>query len=141
MKLINKWRVLGMVILTMLMTDSNAAMGSGGIIGMDFTYVTSYPTSYTSILSKESNAQRSDIHIPNKNVVEFAQLNWSNLTSDMAKGQGLYLSNIADLLEIPVAKRTAFYAMTKNKFTQLIPSPNTTPEQLVINLRIESAKL
>lgn len=76
-----------------------------------------------------------------KQAVEFAAINWMQLSSNMASGQGEHLSTMADLLGVKPAQKPAFYNMAKSKFSQLLPTTETTPEQLVKSLKVEIGKL
>lgn len=73
--------------------------------------------------------------------VEFAKVNWMQLSANMASGQGEYLSTMADLMGVKPAQKPAFYGITKSKFSQLFPSTETTPEQLVKGLKVEIGRL
>lgn len=91
----------------------------------------------TTNVSKSSSYAKNDT----EQAVQFAKLNWMNLSANMAKGQGEHLAAFATLLKVDAAKRPAFYQMTQQKFTALLGSTETTPEQLVQNLQVEIAKL
>jgi hypothetical protein len=132
MKQRNKYRALVLTILTVIMTEcksSDEILGITIVPMLTSEITTGDKHSLYGFTDKEWQA------------VQFAQQNWANLTADMAKGQGENLTTIAALLNIRDTKRAAFYAMTKNKFTHLIPTPGTTAEQLVLELKTESAKL
>jgi hypothetical protein len=73
--------------------------------------------------------------------IEFAKINWMQLSSNMANGDGEHLSTMADLLGVEATQKTAFYSMTKAKFNQLFPSTEVTAEQLVQSLKTEIEKL
>lgn len=73
--------------------------------------------------------------------VQFAQIKWTNLTADMAKGQGEYLSAMANLLAVKPVQKPAFFKMTKAKFSQLFSSTEVTPEQLLKSLQTEVSQL
>lgn len=130
MKSLNKLCLFSMATLTVF---ANTCESSGG-----FPVMTTNP-SHASFFPSEVSSRHGGHH--HYAALEFAQINWSNLTADMAKGQGQYLVTMANLLEVPTAKKPAFYAMTKTKFPQLISSPATTPNQLVAKLKTETAKL
>lgn len=70
-------------------------------------------------------------------VEEFLTANYSQLRSDMSVGRGEYLVSLATLLAIDQDDKKQFYAMTKNNFTQLFVSSETTAKELVINLKQE----
>lgn len=132
MKPISKRCVFGMALLTLFATNCESS-GGHGRNPFEFTVA---PTTFfpSEVTSHHGGRHRYA-------ALQFAQTNWSNLTADMAKGQGQYLVTMANLLEVPVAKKPAFYAMTKNKFPLLIPSSETTPTQLLSKLKTETAKL
>jgi outer membrane murein-binding lipoprotein Lpp len=76
-----------------------------------------------------------------KQAVEFAAINWMQLSANMANGEGEHLSAMADLLGVSSTQKPAFFSMTKTKFSQLLPSTETTPAQLVDSLKVELGKL
>lgn len=104
--------------------------------GFDLSTATTFSTVYFGTSSHKLYAAENDLKI-----IQFVQLNASNLIVDMAKGQGSYLETLADLLAIKQSNKAAFYAMSKQQFIHLLPSPDTTPAQLVFNLKVQAAKL
>ncbi|TXL01777.1 hypothetical protein BMR02_01410 [Methylococcaceae bacterium HT1] len=70
-------------------------------------------------------------------VEEYIKSNFAQLRSDMAVGEGECLARLATLLAIKEIDKRRFYVLTKNKFNSLFVSPETTAEQLLINLRRE----
>lgn len=132
MQPINKYRTLSLTILLVIMTDCKS---SDDMIGIS---VLPLITSEVTSSEKHSLYGFTDKDLK---AIQFAQLNWSNLTADMARGQGENLTALADLLSIHCAKKIAFYAMVKHKFSQFIPTADNTAEQLVLKLKMESAKL
>jgi uncharacterized protein YceK len=76
-----------------------------------------------------------------KQAVDFAAINWMQLSENMASGEGEHLSAMADLLGVKPTQKPAFYRMTKAKFSVLFPTTETTPEQLVNSLTAEIKKL
>ena len=77
---------------------------------------------------------------PEVEVEEFVEANFDQLRSDMAVGEGEYLSALAALLAIDDADKGEFYALTRSNFDQLFSSSKTTPEELVANLKVEVAQ-
>ncbi|RUQ31217.1 MAG: DUF3015 domain-containing protein [Candidatus Competibacteraceae bacterium] len=64
-------------------------------------------------------------------IAEFAQANLDRLKTDMAAGQGEYLSSLATLMAIAPNDQPAFFAIVQQKFTVLFPNDRTTaPEML-----------
>jgi uncharacterized protein YceK len=88
-----------------------------------------------------SSNDSSHASLKTQQAIEFAKVNWMQLSSNMANGQGEYLSVIADLLGVNPAQKQAFYNLSKSKFSQFFPSTETTPEQLVNRLKTEASHL
>jgi hypothetical protein len=88
-----------------------------------------------------TSSQELQLRMGEKQAVQFAQANWSNLTADMATGQGEYLTTLADLLKVPSQQKSQFYALSQAKFRQLLPSANTTATQFLLNLKTAMADL
>jgi hypothetical protein len=88
-----------------------------------------------------SSNESGSASLKNQQVIDFARINWMQLSSNMAKGDGEHLHTLADLLGVQAAEKPAFYQMTKTKFSQLFFSTETTPEQLVHRLTIEVNQL
>ena len=74
-------------------------------------------------------------------VLQFARVNHNRLRSDMAVGHGEYLASLAVLMEIDKVHREDFYAMTKDRFNKLYVSSETTPDEMVVNLKVEIVQL
>ncbi len=130
MKQLNKYRALSMAVLTVLATDCNSS-GTGHVTpGIITTFGPGLSTEETT-KDFENSSKAEDAH--NK-LVNFIQTNWTNLTADMTRGQGTYLTTLADLLKIYPNDKASFYAMTKKKFAQLVPDAQTSPEQFLKNL-------
>ena len=99
-------------------------------------------TNTTESSSRISSSKDSDhASLKNRQAVEFARVNWMQLSANMANGQGEHLSTMADLLGVKPTQKSAFYRMAKNKFSQLFASVEITPEQLVNSLKVEVNKL
>ncbi|MBT3812924.1 MAG: DUF3015 family protein [Gammaproteobacteria bacterium] len=70
-------------------------------------------------------------------VQDFITNNFSEMRSDMAVGNGKKLTGLAELLALKEEDKQRFYALTEADFNRLFVSPETTGEQLLINLRRE----
>ena len=57
----------------------------------------------------------------------FAEINFENLSQEMAQGQGEHLASLATLLGVPAEHHAEFFAMTQERYTSLIQSGETTP--------------
>ncbi len=61
----------------------------------------------------------------------FAQLNFENLSQEMAQGQGEHLASLATLMGVPTEQQPAFFAMTQNQYTALIREGEASPVAMV----------
>ena len=61
----------------------------------------------------------------------FAQLNFENLSQEMAQGQGEHLTSLATLMGVPTEQQPAFFAMTQNQYTALIREGEASPVAMV----------
>jgi len=67
-------------------------------------------------------------------VEAFTALNFENVKQDMAQGGGEYLTSLGSLLGVPAESRPAFFHFTREHYARLVPSPQTTPAELVTAL-------
>jgi hypothetical protein len=61
----------------------------------------------------------------------FANLNFDNLSQEMAQGGGEHLASLATLMGVPAEQQPAFFAMTQEKYAALIQSGETTPAAML----------
>jgi hypothetical protein len=64
----------------------------------------------------------------------FTDQNFDRIREDMALGGGEHLASLAALLDIPEAQQPSFFRLTKEKFSILFSSANTTPEEMLAKL-------
>lgn len=61
----------------------------------------------------------------------FAQLNFENLSQEMAQGQGEHLASLATLMGVPAEHQTEFFAMTQERYTSLVKAGEASPVAMV----------
>ncbi len=61
----------------------------------------------------------------------FADLNFDNLSQEMAQGGGEHLASLATLMGVPAEQQPAFFAMTQEKYAALIESGETSPAAML----------
>ena len=61
----------------------------------------------------------------------FAELNFENLSQEMAQGQGEHLASLATLMGVPVEHQAEFFAMTQERYTSLIKTGEASPVAMV----------
>ena len=61
----------------------------------------------------------------------FAQLNFENLSQEMAQGQGEHLASLATFMGVPAEHQAAFFAMTQERYTSLVKTGEASPVAMV----------
>jgi len=69
--------------------------------------------------------------VSNEHATMFANLNFDNLSQEMAQGGGEHLASLATLMGVPSEQQPAFFAMTQEKYASLIQSGETTPAAML----------
>jgi hypothetical protein len=67
----------------------------------------------------------------NEHATMFANLNFENLSQEMAQGGGEHLASLATLMGVPAEQQPAFFSMTQEKYATLVQSGETTPVALL----------
>jgi hypothetical protein len=70
-------------------------------------------------------------------VIVFASANFESLKQEMAQGGGEYLSSLATLMDIPAENQGEFFTLTQDKYTTLVKSETTTPDEMLVSLNQE----
>jgi hypothetical protein len=63
-------------------------------------------------------------------VIAFVAFNFENLTQDMAKGRGEYLTSLSELFGVPQDRRDAFFSFAQSRY-RLAKSGRGAAEDLV----------
>jgi hypothetical protein len=63
--------------------------------------------------------------------IMFAELNFDNLSQEMAQGQGEHLASLATLMGIPAEHHASFFAMTQERYTSLVKAGEASPVAMV----------
>lgn len=61
----------------------------------------------------------------------FAQLNFENLSQEMAQGQGEHLASLATLMGVPAEHQAEFFVMTQERYTSLVKTGEASPVAMV----------
>src|SRR5213594_2703597 len=61
----------------------------------------------------------------------FAEINFENLSQEMAQGQGEHLASLATLMGVPAEHQAEFFAMTQERYRALIQSGDGSPVAIV----------
>src|SRR5712691_3604104 len=61
----------------------------------------------------------------------FAEINFENLSQEMAQGQGEHLASLATLMGVPAEHHAEFFAMTQERYTSLVKTGEDSPVAMV----------
>ena len=61
----------------------------------------------------------------------FANLNFDNLSQEMAQGGGEHLASLATLMGVPAEEQPAFFALAQEKYVTLVESGENTPAAML----------
>jgi hypothetical protein len=61
----------------------------------------------------------------------FADLNFENLSQEMAQGGGEHLASMAMLMGVPAGRQPEFFAMTQERYTTLVNAGEASPVAMV----------
>ncbi|MEK6804834.1 MAG: DUF3015 domain-containing protein [Nitrospirota bacterium] len=61
----------------------------------------------------------------------FAAINFDNLSQEMAQGKGEHLASLATLMGFPEAQHPAFFALTQERYSELVQAGETSSMALV----------
>src|SRR6266496_1737299 len=61
----------------------------------------------------------------------FAEINFEDLSQEMAQGRGEHLASLATLMGIPAEHHAEFFALTQEKYTTLIQSGENAPAAML----------
>jgi hypothetical protein len=120
-----------------LMMSTGLAIALSSCAFIDPTTDTVQNTSDASTDFTSSTSPRSSDSNKSEKVSKFIDQNFDRLREDMALGGGEHLASLAALLDIPEAQQPDFFKLTKEKFSILFSSANTTPEEMLTKLNEE----
>jgi hypothetical protein len=121
-----------------LMMSTGLAIALSSCAFIDSTTETVQNTSDASTDFTSSTSPRSDSDSSkSEKVSKFLDQNFDRIREDMALGGGEHLASLATLLDIPEAQQPNFFRLTKEKFSVLFSSANTTPEEMLTKLNEE----
>ena len=63
--------------------------------------------------------------------IMFAEMNFDNLSQEMAQGRGEHLGSLATLMGIPGEHHASFFAMTQERYTSLVKAGEASPVAMV----------
>ena len=87
------------------------------------------------ITSGTSNCVSAGVVKAEREQAAFAEVNFQDLKGNMAAGGGEYLASFATLLGCEDSAKPGFAKMTQDKLEVLVPSPSTTPIQMLVSIK------
>lgn len=96
-----------------------------------------YGTQTFGITSGTSGCTEDGMLSKNVEAEVYADVNFRNLSQEMAAGGGEYLNTFASLLGVSSSQRTAFGRFVQERYTKLFPSADTTASQMLETLTQE----
>lgn len=63
--------------------------------------------------------------------IMFAELNFENLSQEMARGHGEHLASLATLMGVPNDRHGVFFAMTQERYASLVKAGEASPVAMV----------
>ena len=125
-----------MAIFSVLTLMAACAVTTGSTEGSSETFVNTSEAS-TKLTSSTSPRGDSSALIPTDEALKFTKANHGRIKTDIAAGGGEHLRALSTLLGVPVIQQQAFFSITKENFTDLYSSDETTSEELLEKLRVE----
>ncbi|MCP4406178.1 MAG: DUF3015 domain-containing protein [Gammaproteobacteria bacterium] len=124
-----------------LICSTGLAMALSSCAFIETTTETVQNTSEATTDFTSSTSPRSDSDSDKAEKVSlFTDQNFDRIREDMALGGGEHLASLATLMDIPQAQQPSFFGLTKERFSVLFSSANTTPEEMLTKLNDELAK-
>ena len=126
-----------LIAISMTLSGCSAVTDTIAASSQTFTNVSDSSVGSSTNVSKDSSPSSSNT----QQAIDFASINWMNLSANMSKGKGEHLAAMATLLAVKETQKLAFYQMTQKKFIPLFNEGKTTASQLVKQLQREVEKL
>ncbi|MFB3884468.1 MAG: DUF3015 family protein [Thermodesulfobacteriota bacterium] len=117
--------------------------GQNGLVSQTFAVTTNgtFGNQTFGITSGTSNCERYKTLTFNEKLNTFVADNMGNLASDIARGQGEYLTTLAVLMEIPSAEKGSFYSHMQAHFSDIYTSDKVTHSEVVNNILTVTATM
>ena len=137
--------VQGVIVLTAGAADMGPGCGLGKVmwegsphadqigaqILISTTNNTMLPWQAFGITSQNLGCKNSGKLWAEQKVNMFAQLNFENLSQEMAQGQGEHLASLASLMGVPAENQGEFFAMTQERYTTLVKAGEASPVAMI----------
>jgi len=105
------------------------------ILMQHFGSTSNVPSQPFGISSGTSGCTNNGMVVQEERTTMFAQLNFENLSQDMAQGHGEHLAALATLMGVPPDRQHDFFSMAQAKYVDLIDHGETTPRAMLTALQ------
>ena len=78
---------------------------------------------------------QASLYSPQQKAAHFAKATWNNLSEDLARGQGEYLTSLATLLKVPTDQQAVFFSLAEDHYIALTKTDTATPNDFLATLR------
>ncbi|TKB71920.1 MAG: DUF3015 domain-containing protein [Nitrospira sp.] len=85
-----------------------------------------------------SSSQRRQLS-KSEQAIQFASHSMENLSQDMARGHGEYLASLAVLMEVPVERQAAYFALAQEQYPLLARHGDSSPAEMIHRLQTTMA--
>jgi hypothetical protein len=100
-----------------------------------FGSTSNVPTQPFGISSGTSGCTNNGMIVQNERVNVFANLNFENLSQEMAQGHGEHLASLATLMGVPADKQAVFFSLAQDKYLALMRAGETEPVAMLTALQ------
>ena len=110
--------------------------GQNGLVSQTFAVTTNgtFGNQTFGITTGTSNCEKYKTITFNEKLNTFVADNMGNLASDIARGQGEYLTTLAVLMEVPSTQKGVFYTHLQAHFSDIYTSDKVTHSEVVKNI-------
>ncbi len=132
------------ISLSSFANDGSSGCGPGWYIFKENSMVSSalraitngvlFPISTLGITFGTSNCTQHKVVKTEKQSLHFATMNYMELKSQMAQGEGEYLSAFAQTIGCQASAQNTFNDVLKTNFSQIVPRGSIQPEKLLLEV-------
>ena len=116
-------------------TNGSGSSGGCGTIMSTTCATTASINATAQALGCAECSDQASLDSPQQKAEHFAKATWNNLSEDLAKGQGEYLTSLATLLKVPTDQQPGFFSLAEDHYLALTKMDTATPDGFLRTLR------
>jgi hypothetical protein len=101
------------------------------VLMQHFGSTSNLPSQPFGISSGTSGCTNNGMIVKDERATVFANLNFENLSQEMAQGHGEHLAALAALLSVPPDRQAAFFSLVQANYLELMQAGDTTPHAML----------